>query len=246
VNRFRSFQEDDENDTRLFIEAEQHVLEHHSNPDRVGCPDPATLRRFVDSPGDVDLSEMNDLHVMQCAECTRDLMELRRERVRSLEGSRTVARSQRIKVWNPAAIAASIVLTVFSVLLFNRNRPVDSGPLVAEQGEPVLQWIDLSGDGVVRGADESSRAPILLPARELEIHLRLPYFSPPGTYRVMLTERQDITAAVASAISAAVVDGSHTDLHIMLDLRRIARGNYFLGTQRLEGQTPVFYPVTIK
>lgn len=246
MNRFRSFQEDDENDTRLFREAEQHVLEHHSNPDRVGCPGPATLRRFVDSPGDVDLSEMNDLHVMQCAECTRDLMELRRERVQSLEASRTFARSQRSKVWIPAAVAASIVLTVISVFLLNRNRPADSGPLVAEQGQPVLQWIDLSADGVVRGGHGSSRDPILLAARELEIHLRLPYFSPPGTYRVTLTKRQDLTAAVASADSASVVEGSHTDLQITLDLRGIERGNYFLGTQRLEGQAPVFYPVTIK
>jgi len=74
---------DDQNDTLLFEKLEEYILAHYPNPERVGCPSPEVLKRFSDAPGDVELSDLKDLHIFKCAECTRALMELRRQREQS-------------------------------------------------------------------------------------------------------------------------------------------------------------------
>ena len=80
MGELRNFVRDDENDTLLFEKLQEHVLEHYPNPDRVGCLDRSTLIAFVEAPGKLDLEDPKYLHVFRCAECTRDLMELRRLR----------------------------------------------------------------------------------------------------------------------------------------------------------------------
>ena len=71
---------DDDNDTALFERLQKQVLQNCPNPERVGCPPPAVLKAFVEAPAKVTLEELNGLHILKCAECTRDLMELRRIR----------------------------------------------------------------------------------------------------------------------------------------------------------------------
>ncbi len=71
---------DDENDTALFERLQKQVLQNCPNPERVGCPPPAVLKAFVDAPATVTLEALNGLRILKCAECTRDLMELRRKR----------------------------------------------------------------------------------------------------------------------------------------------------------------------
>jgi hypothetical protein len=71
---------DDQNDTLLFEKLEEYILAHYPNPERVGCPSPEVLKRFSDAPRDVKLSDLKDLHIFRCAECTRALMELRQHR----------------------------------------------------------------------------------------------------------------------------------------------------------------------
>jgi hypothetical protein len=85
VSKVRTFVSDDEDDTGLFALAEEYVLSHYPNPERIGCLDNATLRAFVAEPGKTDLSDPKFLHIFKCAECTRDLIELRRLREEQLE-----------------------------------------------------------------------------------------------------------------------------------------------------------------
>jgi len=80
VTERRPFSNDDENDTLLFEKLEEHILAHYPNPQRIGCPDPAVLKKFADTPREVELPDLNDLHIFKCAECTRTLMELRQQR----------------------------------------------------------------------------------------------------------------------------------------------------------------------
>jgi hypothetical protein len=84
VDNLRRFASDDEDDTLLFDKMQEYVLEHYPNPQRIGCLDRATLSAFVASPGKVDLSDPKYLHILRCAECTRDLIELRRKREENL------------------------------------------------------------------------------------------------------------------------------------------------------------------
>jgi len=82
VSNIQHFASDDENDTLLFDEMQEYVLEHYPNPQRIGCLDHALLRAFVEMPGKLDLSDSKYLHILECAECTRELIELRRLRKR--------------------------------------------------------------------------------------------------------------------------------------------------------------------
>jgi len=80
VVNFQDFLEDDDNDTALFERLQQQVLKNCPNPDRVGCPAHAILEAFIESPAGLTLEDLNGLHILKCAECTRDLIELRRKR----------------------------------------------------------------------------------------------------------------------------------------------------------------------
>ena len=76
----QSSMNDDENDTLLFGKLEEYILTHYPNPERIGCPDPAILKKFAESPHEVGLADLKNLHIFKCAECTRTLMELREQR----------------------------------------------------------------------------------------------------------------------------------------------------------------------
>jgi len=80
VNGFHRIARDDENDTRLFDALEEYVLDSYPNPQRVGCLDRDLLGQIVEAPEQLDLTDPKFLHVFKCAECTRDLRELRRTR----------------------------------------------------------------------------------------------------------------------------------------------------------------------
>ncbi|WP_158792076.1 hypothetical protein [Granulicella sp. L60] len=80
MSNFPKFMEDDENDTLAFERWEAYVIEHYPNPERTGCPSRETLKRFVDSPAQVGLEDLNDTHITRCRECVMDLRELRRLR----------------------------------------------------------------------------------------------------------------------------------------------------------------------
>ena len=68
---------DDNNDTLLFEKLQEHILTHYPNPERKGCPDPAVLKSLIEAPSEVTLADLNDLHILKCAECARLLMQLR-------------------------------------------------------------------------------------------------------------------------------------------------------------------------
>ena len=80
VAEHRPFANDDENDTLLFEKLQEYILAHYPNPERIGCPDPAILKKFADTPREVRLPALNELHIFKCAECTRTLIELRQKR----------------------------------------------------------------------------------------------------------------------------------------------------------------------
>lgn len=77
MSNFQKFMEDDENDTLTFERWEAYVVEHYFNPERAGCPGRETLQRFVDSPAQVSLQDLNDTHISRCRECLLELRELR-------------------------------------------------------------------------------------------------------------------------------------------------------------------------
>jgi hypothetical protein len=77
VTNFQDLLEDDGDDTHLFERLQVHTLENYPNPERIGCPPHAVLEAFVASPALVSPEQLNGLHILRCAECTRALIELR-------------------------------------------------------------------------------------------------------------------------------------------------------------------------
>ena len=119
VNGFHRTARDDENDTRLFDTLQEYVLDHYPNPHRVGCLDPDLLRRFVETPEQLDLGDPMYLHMFKCAECTRELRELRRSREARILGGAECSYalpSSGMKATSPwrerIALAASITRSI--------------------------------------------------------------------------------------------------------------------------------------
>lgn len=119
MNRFQNDERGDDNDTRLFDALEAYILSHYPNPDRVGCLERDLLRRFVETPEQLDLSDPKYLHVFKCAECTRELIRLRRlreARIRQGVGSSSAlpnAGSKPIPKWRRRIRAAAFNTSVF-------------------------------------------------------------------------------------------------------------------------------------
>jgi hypothetical protein len=246
VGEPQNFVRDDENDTLLFERLQEHVLEHYPNPDRVGCLDRVTLVAFVEAPGKLDLEDPMYLHVFRCAECTRDLMELRRLRE---ERNRQAARrpSQRAsRWWWYAGIAASVA--VVAVLIGVSRKHYTNQPVETAQSEaPVSVSVDLSADGLARdGGGSDALAPVPLPRHVIDLRLVLPYYSPAGNYRVTVSRDKSQDQVEASGSVPATVQGSHTELRVRLDLRRLTPGSHYLGTTREGDGAPYYYPVILR
>ena len=61
----------------------RHLHEAHANPDRVGCPDQATLLALANepAPGEAFTSFLD--HISHCAPCLEELARLRKQRRQS-------------------------------------------------------------------------------------------------------------------------------------------------------------------
>jgi hypothetical protein len=68
-------------DGALFRQMEQYVLDHYPNPTRTGCPDSQTLKLLVYEPLTLQFRDAKFLHVMECAECMREVIAFRKTRV---------------------------------------------------------------------------------------------------------------------------------------------------------------------
>ena len=247
VSKPPSFVRDDENDTQLFDRWQELVLQHCPNPERIGCFDHETLRTFVENPSALDLTDPKYIHVTECAECTRELQQLRLLREERLRQASTQERrliSLRLR-W-AGAIAASVAIVAVLAFLSWKHHAGIASDLTQDVAE-VPATVDLSADGLSRDANEDSDEHVIsLPRRLVRLHLVLPYYSPIGNYRITVTPDRNGDAIKAEAASSAAAHGSRTELEVKLNLRRIAPGKYYLGTS-LEGDgAPYYYPLTLK
>ena len=245
----QSFLQDDDDDTLLFVKLQEHVLEKHPNPERVGCIDDAILQTWVYSPQKLDLSDPKYLHVLKCAECTRELIELRkrrneeRGRVGALETARE-SKGSAGRRW--AGIAAILVccVAVAGVAYWRIHSPTLTSQTVP--AIPVAVTIDLSQAGTTRGNETSTVPPVSLPRRVIAAHILLPYYSPGGKYVVSVTTDRNGASEKATGGAVASVQGFHADLTVTLDLRVLPPGTYFLATTHEGDPASYFYPLSVK
>ena len=245
----QSFLQDDDDDALLFKRLQEHVLDRHPNPDRVGCIDHRTLETWVYSPQKLDLSDPKYLHVLKCAECTHELLELRKRRdERSTRPGAAVAagRAKRPAEWRWVRIAATVLLCV--VLGGVTYWRIHSRTLMSQNipATPLAETIDLSKAGTTRGGETSTVPPVLLPRRVVIAHILLPYFSPGGRYIVWVTMDRNGSPAKAEGVGTASVSGFHADLSVKLDLRELPEGTYYLATTHEGDQASYYYPLSVR
>src|ERR1700692_4387053 len=111
----------------LFEKLREPVLEKYPNPERIGCIDHITLKAWVYTPQKLDLSDPKYLHVLKCAECTRELIELRNRR-NAQTGAQIGNEAARPRNWRWAGIAAVLLccLAVGGVAYWRVSSPTSS------------------------------------------------------------------------------------------------------------------------
>jgi len=228
----------------LFEKLQEHNLEKYPNPERFGCIDHSTLKTWVYTPEKLDLSDPKYLHVLKCAECTRELIELRR--LRNEQSARAKvgvpAHPSPAVNWRLAVFAPVVLCSLAAAGVIYWRIHSASTPAQPAQFTPVAVTIDLSQAGTTRGTETTTVPPVVLPRRVVTAHLILSNFSPGGNYVVSVTTDRNGASAKATGRAVANVQGFHTDPTVALDLRSLPPGTYFLATTHEGDPASYFYP----
>lgn len=248
MSRFQRFQRDDRDDTQLFGRLEEYVLEHYPNPQRVGCLDPETLKNFVETPEKLDTSDPKYLHIIQCRECTKDLIELRRireeHRQREVDDAPTTPSGFRetIRNWSQRLATAFTRAGVTVDWFMNRYQHRSQSRAIHAHSEgPVFESIDLSSQAPMAIGHGCLSQHMALPRRLIHLHLVLPRGSPAGTYHILVDREKQMEQIPADASACATVSDDRTELNIMLDLRQNEPGVHFLVLVRVGDATSNSY-----
>jgi len=248
VNERQSFSHNDENDSLLFDTLQNYVLEHYPNPQRIGCLDRQTLEEFVSCPESLDLADPKYLHVFKCAECTRDLMALRQGRqqpitdipqLSSVLSPAIHSGSRRWMIW-AGALAFGCVLLVIGLGWRSQLRSA------RREEQAVSEVLDLSQSGGQRGTSVPASGEYSLPRKLIDLHVTLPYYSPPGAYRVSVATDRKLASVKTEGRAVATSQGAETSLSVRLDLRPLPPGRYYLATTHEGDSATYFYSLKLK
>jgi hypothetical protein len=205
------------------------------------CPDDSFLREYAARPRSFSLSDPRVQHVTSCGHCLPALLEFR--------SAVAVRRPAPARLAAIAALCAACLIVGFVVAKYwNRQSPLTSNPLAAQQESAVVdRTLDLTNYGTFRGAENlPPKPPLNLPAALLHVNLILPRFSEAGAYNVMVVAGREGTNRIAYATGNASIVGNQTKLTVTLDLRRARPGSYVLLTE-LSGQDDWYsYPLRIQ
>jgi hypothetical protein len=242
-------------DSALFRQMEQYVLDHYPNPTRTGCPDSQTLKLLVYEPLTLEFRDAKFLHVMECAECMREVIAFRKTRVAETDAATPLRSAVPISSTRTSASSSPPPLRMprrFGALALGATAAacVVGGVVIGAHLKPPTtheaglrsEVVDLSRDGTTRGIEKGPQS--LLTKDVGELILELPPLSPEGRYRVML-QSENGEAAVSGAGIAKMQNGK-TDLPVMMNLSGLSSGDYRLAIQGEHDSAPYYYPVVLR
>ena len=242
---FEHIQGSEDSDALFFRQMEQYVLEHYPNPSRNGCPNKDVLRGLVYDPESVAARDSVNLHVMECAECLREVIAFRSER----QNAPRVPRSADLPPLQLPPIhihRRAHLLTLGAVGIGCLVGGLAIGTHLRQTAPPVemrrSQVVDLSQDVAPRG--KSNKASLRLMRDVDQLVLELPPLSPAGRYEVTLqTDHGD--TALSSAGTAQLSDG-RVELPVFLNLTAVRPGTYSLNIQAEQDSAPYSYSVQLR
>jgi hypothetical protein len=139
---------------------------------------------------------------------------------------------------------ASCVVIIIAFVSFARNRGHKELP--PANTAVVSQTVNLWDAGTNRGEQPGSPQSVSLPATMVRVTIMLPRFSAPGQYLVAVTRDQTGNGVLAEGSTAAIGNGDHEEVSVILDLRKAKGRAYFLSTTHEQDQASYYYPLQIK
>lgn len=210
------------------------LISDYPNPSREGCPDPKTIHAlaFHKRIADPESFERITNHMAECSACVRDALG-------SAEEYKTIINRRRA-----VSLAVALVLTAALWTMWHTQSPDppmakspdipnDSTPAIADAAAriteppvipkltPVVIALPLSW----RGATTTER-PIILPRGHLQLEIRLPIGSPPGTYELRISDTSGKVQKTAESTTSSV--GGLALLQITLDTIDLIPGSHNL------------------
>jgi hypothetical protein len=229
-------------DAALFRQMEQYVLDHYPNPTRTGCPDSQTLKLLVYEPLSLEFRDATFLHVMECAECLREVIAFRETRMAETGAATPVESAIPISSTPISASSSPPPLRLhrkFGVLALGTTAAacIVTGILIGTHLKPPAtheaglhsEVVDLSWDGTTRGIEKEPQS---LLAKDIgELILELPPLSPEGSYRVALQSENGVPAVSGAGI--AKTQNGKTELPVMMNLRGLLDCPIFCTSEEL-------------
>ncbi len=216
-----------------------YFLEASPNPERVGCPDEATIKALAEDR--LPVRHPARLHMAACSEC---FAEYRGFRFRWMDAGKA---RRRVLAW---AIAASLTLFAAAGGIWESQhlRTAASPVLETTANAPVNAQVDLFNAGTFRGSGDGTNElqAVKLPAAVVHLSLTLPRFSDPGRYQILVSRDRSASQIVAKASGLTREMNNHEVLDATLDLRSAKEGSYFLATVRDQDSGTYYYPLTVK
>jgi hypothetical protein len=225
-------------DATLYRQLEQYVLDQYPNPTRKDCLSSEILKSIVNEPETLDLQDPRYQHIMECAECLREVIGFREARQTQILTQPTdrLKRVHRLSALTLGATAAACLLGGVAIGTHIRR---DSGPSVQEVRSEVL---DLSRDATARGVENNQPALLMKDAGHLVVEL--PPLSPPGQYQVTL-QHDDGDVLVSAEGTASTNDGK-VELRVSWNLAALPPGTYRLGLKGTQDSAAYLYPVQLR
>jgi len=242
-------------DAALFRQMEQYVLDHYPNPTRTGCPDSQTLKLLVYEPLTLELRDAKYLHVMECAECMREVIAFRNARMAETGAATPVESDIPISSTPISASSSPLPLRMhrrFGALALCATAAacIVGGVVIgahlklpaAHEAGLHSEVVDLSRDGTTRGIEKGPQS--LLTKDVEELILELPPLSPEGSYRVTLQSENG--EATVSGAGIAKTQNGKTELPVVMNLGGLPSGSYKLAIQADHDSAPYYYPVVLR
>ena len=186
------------------------------NPDREGCPSPASLRAMAYRDRRLTLKDLPALHVVTCSPCFQQYSQLRRK-ARVVRGIRLTTAA--------LAVAAMIVLAIR--FTWSHTRGVEQravSPKQAAPTAPVRLKVDLVSFSPTRGgAENDSEKKVHLPQKVLTVEFILPIGMEPGEYEVRLQNSSG--TVLIDKHAQGRINGGVTSVELEIDLANAPRGN---------------------
>jgi hypothetical protein len=137
------------------------------------------------------------------------------------------------------ALAAGLLIVAVLRFTGNISLPFSSTQKVVLAERTANLW----DKGALRG-EEQGDVNISLPRSPIQLHVTLPRLSEPGRYTIGIA-RDKFGRNVVEAPGVAIANGHQENVTVILDLRSIKPGVYFLTTTRDDDQASYYYPVVV-